>query len=251
MELRKFFEAAGTFFIAAALWGGPLAAAEAPAIDPQAEEVLKAAADLLKAADQFRFEAEVTVDDHIPLGPMIEYSGSLSAAVKRPGGLRALFSEDLPYASFWYDGETFTLLNGGLNLYARWAAPPTNDAMMEKLGTETGVSLPLPSLFSADPYRLWMEGPESVHYAGRSRIRGQTAHHIVIVQEEVDAQVWVADGEEPVLLKVMLTDKVLFGLPRFTAHFTGWEFSPGLAARDFAFTPPDGARRIEFEQAAR
>ena len=236
--------------LAVLLLGVPASKAEEGAVDPRAEKVLKAAADHLKAAGEFSFNADITVDDHLPLGPMIEYSGSLKASVKRPGGLRAVFSDNLPYSSFWYDGSTFTLLNGGLNLYARWAAPPTIDTMMDKLGKQTGVAFPLPSLFSGDPYSSWVDGADAVLYAGESMVRGRTAHHVV-VQEEIDAQVWVEEGEEATLLKVVLTDKKLFGRPRFTAVFTAWDFSPGLSPGDFTFTPPDGARRIEFEKAAR
>lgn len=229
----------------------PVFAAEDAAIDPRAEQILKATADYLKEAGQFVFHAEVTLDDNLPSGLMVEHSGSVKAALKRPNRMRYLFSGDLPYSSYWYDGKTFTMLKTGLNLYAQWAAPSKLDSMMDKLQEKTGVAFPLPSLFSSDPYQSWMDGALVVVYGGKSLVRGKPAHHIIMIQEEIDTQIWIEEGEQLVLRKVMLTDKTVFGNPRFTAVFSDWDFSPRFSDLIFTFVPPEGAGKIKFHQASR
>ena len=63
----------------------PVFAAEDAAIDPRAEQILKATADYLKEAGQCVFHAEVILDDNLPSGLMVEHSGcaTCSAATFR------------------------------------------------------------------------------------------------------------------------------------------------------------------------
>lgn len=251
MSLSKLLVLAMLHLLAVPLIAAPALAAEEPAIDPRAEQILKATADYLKEAGQFVFHAEVTLDDDLPSGLMVEHSGSVKAALKRPNRMRYLFSGDLPYSSYWYDGKTFTMLKTGLNLYAQWAAPSKLDSMMDKLQEKTGVAFPLPSLFSSDPYKSWMDGALVVVYGGKSLVRGKPAHHIIMIQEEIDAQIWIEEGEQLVLRKVVLTDKTVFGNPRFTAVFSDWDFSPRFSDLIFTFVPPEGAGKIKFHQASR
>ena len=228
------------------LFTAPVLAADAPAIDPRADQILKATADYLKGAKEFVFHADITIDDILPSGPMIQYSGSLKAGVRRPNKARSLFSGDLRNSSSWYDGKTFTMLNKNLNLYAQWPAPSKLDTTMDKLQEKLGVSLPLSSLYYSDPYKRWMDGAFVVIYAGEHLVNGQPTHHIIMIQEDVDAQVWIDEGKQLVIRKVVLTYKNVPGNPQFTAIFSDWDFSPRLSDLLFAFSPPRGADKIEF-----
>lgn len=249
MSLRKLCSLVMFPLMAVAVIGTPVLAKEEQGIDPRAEQILKAASDYLKEAKEYVFQAEITADDVLPSGPMIQYSGSLKAAVKRSGKMRSLFSGDLPYSSSWFDGKTFTMLDRKQNLYAQWAAPSKIDSMMDQLQEKTGAAHPLPSLFASDPLKRWMDGAEVVIYGGENMVRGRPAHHIIMIQEEVDAQVWIEEDAQLVLRKIVLTDKILPGNPRFTAVFSGWDLSPRLSDLLFTFVPPPGAGKIKFHQA--
>jgi hypothetical protein len=246
MSSRKRTILAMLHLAAVMLFAAPVLAADAPAIDPRADQILKATANYLKEAKEFVFHAEITIDDILPSGPMIQYSGSLKAGVRRPDKARSLFSGDLRNSSSWYDGKTFTMLNKNLNLYAQWPAPSKLDSTMDKLQEKLGVTLPLSSLYYSDPYKRWMDGALVVIYAGEHFVNGQPTHHIIMVQEDVDAQVWIHEGKQLVLRKVVLTYKNVPGNPQFTAMFSNWDFSPRLSDLLFSFSPPKGADKIEF-----
>ena len=231
---------------AAVFLSSPVLAADAPAMEPQVERILKAAADYLKSAEAFTFRADITMDEVLPSDVKVQYGSTLNASVKRPNMVRTETRGDLRNGASWYDGKTFTRLNRDLNLYAQWPAPSTTDATMNKLMEELGVQLPLSSLFYADPWAIWQDGVLASAYAGLHLVNGVEAHHVILLQDEIDAQVWVEEGNQVVLRKVVLTYKTIPGQPQFTALFSDWDFSPRLSGLLFDFAPPAGADRIEF-----
>jgi len=245
MSSRKCTALAMLHLAAVMLFTAPALAADAPVIDPRADKILKATADYLKNAKEFVFHAEITIDDILPSGPMIQYSGTLRAGIKRPNKARSLFSGDLRNSDSWYDGKTFTRLNKNLNVYSKWPAPSDLDSTMDKLQEALGVTLPLSSLYYSDPYKHWMGGALVVIYAGEHFVNGQPTHHIIMVQDDVDAQVWIHEGKQLVIRKVVLTYKTVPGNPQFTALFSDWDFSPRLSDLLFSFSPPAGASKIE------
>ncbi|MFZ2508309.1 MAG: DUF2092 domain-containing protein, partial [Steroidobacteraceae bacterium] len=77
-------------------------------------------------------------------------------------------------------------------------------------------------------------------------ILGPTAHHIAAQTNTVDFQVWIAEGERPLPLRIVLTYKNDPGQPQFRALFLDWNKTPEPAADAFVFTPPKDAHKILF-----
>ena len=59
-------------------------------------------------------------------------------------------------------------------------------------------------------------------------------------------QVWIAQGEQPLPRRVILTYKNAPGQPQFRADLSEWNLSPKVADNSFTFTPPAGAEQIPF-----
>jgi hypothetical protein len=87
---------------------------------------------------------------------------------------------------------------------------------------------------------------ESLDYVERTLIHGKSAHHLAGRTATVDYQVWIAEGAEPLPLRVVLTYKTSEGEPQYRAQFSDWNLSPAIQDSQFAFTPPEGARKIAF-----
>jgi hypothetical protein len=236
-----------TLFLAASVGGAlPALAGEEPVIEPRVEQLLKAASDYLMDAKEFTFHAEISVDDVLPTGTMIQYGASFDAAARRPNKLRTVYRGDLRNSSAWYDGKTFVLLNTDENLYATWDAPSKTNALVAELEEKLGHMIPLSSLYLSDPYKAWMEGIVSGTYVGKHLVSGVPCHHLVLLQDDFDAQVWIEVGRQLVIRKIVLTFKKQLGSPQFTAVFSDWDFAPRLPDLLFTFVPPPDADRIQF-----
>jgi hypothetical protein len=77
-------------------------------------------------------------------------------------------------------------------------------------------------------------------------IGGVKCDHLAFRGPEVDWQVWIGDGDQPLPRKYVVTTRDLAGGPEFTAVMTNWNVSPKLADSSFSFTPPADAKPIDF-----
>jgi hypothetical protein len=65
----------------------------------------------------------------------------------------------------------------------------------------------------------------------------------------VNFQIWIADGDQPLPQRLVLTYPKASGQPQFRAQFIGWNLAPEVPDSLFAFAPPAGANRIPFAAA--
>ena len=80
---------------------------------------------------------------------------------------------------------------------------------------------------------------------GAATVRGIACHHLRLVQEDLDWQVWVDVGDRPLPRKLVITYKRLPLAPQFAAVLSDWELAPRLSDERFAFEAPEGALRVE------
>jgi hypothetical protein len=86
----------------------------------------------------------------------------------------------------------------------------------------------------------------SVRYVERTGILGAPAHHLVGRTDTVNFQVWIADGDQPLPQRIIMTYPRAPGQPQFRAQFASWNLAPELADSLFTFTAPADASRIPF-----
>ena len=63
-------------------------------------------------------------------------------------------------------------------------------------------------------------------------------------QKDMDWQVWIQQGDQPLPIRLVITDRVVKGAPWTMVTLTNWNTCPQFAADTFTFTPPEGAKRI-------
>jgi hypothetical protein len=83
---------------------------------------------------------------------------------------------------------------------------------------------------------------------GPSTVGGVKSTHLAFRGAEVDWQVWIENGSKPLPRKFILTSKKVAGEPQFTVLIRSWDLAPKLTEKLFTFTPPKGAKKIEFLQ---
>lgn len=215
-------------------------------ISPRAESVLRSACDFLAQSKSFSLSAEIWREHVDDAGQKIQFSRSVEMDVKRPDGLRLEISSPLSARGFWYDGKTLTILDRKQNFYSTNAMPATLDAMAGA-AHDLGIDLPLIDLAMSDPYRDATARVEQGRYYGISPVLGVSCYHLAFTQENVDWQVWIEDGPQPLIRKFIITYKNEPGAPEFTALITRWDVTDRIADSDFVFQRPMGATLIEMQ----
>jgi len=221
------------------------AAGSAPRVEPAAAQVLQSATSFLKQQQAYAFSTDIVFDDVLPPDFKIQHHASAQYTVQRPDKLRVDYTGDRRQASFYIDGKTFTLYDQAANVYGQLAAETDVETTLNNIFNKYDFTIPLADVISNDPQKTFMDAVQAGWYAGKATVRGFSTHHLVFVQKDLDWQIWVDDGQQPLIREIAITYKNLPGQPEYMATFTDWSFSP-VQASVFDFVPPKNAALIEF-----
>ena len=231
----------------AALAGLTLAVQAQPAgIAPEAQRLLKASTDFLAKQQQFSAETRNTLEVVLKSGQKIEFNHQARMSAQRPNKLRAERTGDLVDQVFVYDGKTLTLHNPQAKAYAQVAAPDTLEGMLEFARTQLDIVAPAGDLLNKNAYDILMDGVTDGFVVGKAMIEGVRCDHLAFRAPHVDLQVWIQEGAQPLPRRLVLTTRDVTTAPQFAVTITRWNLKPTLGANTFAFSPPAGAKTIDF-----
>jgi len=86
---------------------------------------------------------------------------------------------------------------------------------------------------------------KSGRFIGQETIGGLAANHLAFEGEEVDWQIWIAEGRDPVPMRFVITTKTVRGHPQFAIQMSNWQTNATLPASTFQFQPPPGASAVK------
>ena len=218
-----------------------------PRVEPEADEVLRAASAFLAGLRSFRYEADITFDREFEEGNKLQFEAKLSVSLRRPDRFRVEYRGDLVERDYYYDGSAVTLYDVSGGAYATSDAPDTIDAALDDAAERHGIVVPMSDLLYADPYAVLMEQAVEGIYVGRHMAAGVPCHHLAYAGRQVDWQIWIDAGERPLVRKLAITYFDRPGSPQYVAVFRRWDLAPVLPDDRFRLKAPEGALEVEFE----
>lgn len=214
-------------------------------VDPFVDQVILTVSDFLGGVERLKIECEITVEHILPSGQSIQLSRSFVVRLKRPNHLRVELQDDRGHRRFFFDGNKLSIHDLNQSVFGEIEVTGSIDEMISKIRKRTGIDFPFADLLSNDIYGNYTRAAVSGTYVGLHYYKGRRYHHVLLSNDEVDYQMWVADGAEPLPAKVVVTYKNRYGAPRFSAEFIKWDLDPYLPALMFEFAPPVDADQIE------
>lgn len=226
------------------------APATAPALDPKAVEILKAASARLAAARTLSFTATAEYESPSRLGPPLVYTTLSEVTLQRPDKLRVITPGDGPPSEFYYDGKVVMAYSPDADLVAVASAPPTIDAALQQVYQSAAIYFPFTDVLVSDPYGDLAPSLRKVFYVGRSKVVGGTTTDILgIVTGDLFGQMWIgADDHLPRAYRVTylndpqrLRQSVVFSKWVLDGEVDGGAFTSAKAsaAKQIAFARPD------------
>lgn len=220
--------------------------AQPSGIDPVAQRLLKASTDFLASQPRFSADTRNTLEVVLKSGQKIEFNHTAKLSVQRPDRLRAERSGDLVEQLFVYDGKSLTLHNPDANVFAQLAAPDTLEGMLDFARTALDIVAPAGDLVYRNAYDILMDGVTDGFVVGQAVVEGVLCDHLAFRAPHVDLQVWVQRGEQPLPRRIVITTRDLANAPQFAVTMTRWDLKPAFDQQTFSFTPPAGAKRLDF-----
>jgi hypothetical protein len=220
-------------------------AAEPDKVEPEAVAALKKMSAYLGTLNTFEVKADTTRDIVTTNGHRVQLGGVSDYKVRKPNAFVIDVMTDYKQRRFFYDGKQFTVFAPQLGYYATAAAPPTILQTIDVLENRYGVDLPLDDLFRwNDPSGSQLAELTSGFYVGDADIDGVPTDHYAFRQQNVDWEIWIQQGAQPLPRKLVITDLTDEARPAYTARLD-WNMNPTIAADAFTFRPGADAKQIQ------
>jgi hypothetical protein len=216
-------------------------------IDEKALSTVMQMAEFIAKAQQFSVTTDIGYDVMQDWGQKIEFGATRKITVRRPDRMAMdITDRDGTKRGFRFDGKQLAFFGLNEKVYATTQKPGNLDTAIAYFTRDLRMPLPLAELFSNNFPKTLKEKIKEVYDVEDATIEGTPCDHIAFRNDMIDAQVWIAKGDKPLLQRVVLTYRLEDGAPQFWANLHDWNFSPETSDSLFAFTPAEGAARIVF-----
>jgi hypothetical protein len=219
--------------------------ASADSIDPDADQILKSMSSYLAETQALSVNADIDFEILDRNGQKLQFSSFATLLMQRPDRLHIQRSGSIADTEIFFDGETLTLLGERINAYAQRAISGTIDDAILAFELETGIPAPGADLLFADPYAVLSEGVKSSTYVGTAYVNGVEVHHLAFREDDVDWQLWVQTGDQPLPMKYVITTKWVTAAPQYEIRLRDWNTNPQMTDEQFIFSAPEGATQLE------
>jgi hypothetical protein len=224
----------------------PETQARIDAFTAEAMASIRHSADFLANQDRFSVQADVAYGVRQPNGQMLEFCGTRDFLVRRPDRLRI---ESIDRAGdvkqIFFDGESILVDMPNEDAYVQIDRPGTYYDAFDYLVNELGVPAPLED-FTSENFAVGIEERiQSGFHVQRVRLGDHICEQLAWRTKDVDVQLWVREGEEPVPCRLLIHYRHERGHPQFAANFHDWDFAPEVDDALFTFSPPESAERLQ------
>jgi hypothetical protein len=231
-----------------AILGGSLAIAATPPKSGISADAQAAVAQMGKTllANEFSFRAKTIRAYSNENGVLLHIGHDFKITVRRPDRLLVDATGDDGPRKLFYDGKTVVLALDAGNPYATLPVPDTITMMMHVVMGRFGVDFPLADFLTDAPDKAFLFGVTSGREVNQVAIDGVPCRHLVFSQPPgIELELWL-EADRGVPRRLIVIDNTLPEKPRFIAEMSDWDFTVHPADAEFAFTPPNGAKQMDF-----
>jgi hypothetical protein len=213
-------------------------------IDAKADPILKQMCDLMDGAKTFHCRVRATMDRPVETGQLAQFHRTSDITAVRPDRLYAVTDSDDGKWSIWYRGRTLTVLDRETNRYATETVPGRTDQMLDYMAEHYDLIVPMADLLAGKTYDALLANVQSGSYVGLHTVGDLTCHHLLFRQENIDWQIWIDAGKQPLPRKLVITYTQEPNQPQYVAVMDNWDLAPAVSEATFTFTLPAGAKSV-------
>lgn len=215
--------------------------------EADAKRILKAMSDYMASQKYLSFGFDATFEIVTHDEQKLALASSGSATLNRPDKIRVVRFGGFADIEMYFEGETLTLLGKNHNLYTQLEVPGTIDHLINKLKNKYNRPLPAADLLLSNSYDELMRDVIDIKDLGSGVIGGIECDYLAFRTNEVDWQIWIAQGEHPYPCRYVITSKHLISGPQYTIQIRDWKTGDKVAATDFSFKNSTKADKVDLK----
>lgn len=218
-----------------------------PAHADDAKEILKAMSDYLAAQKAISFDYQSTVEVVTPDFEKLQFVSSGTAVINRPDKARITRKGGFADLDIGFDGKALTIHGKNLDAYAQVEAKGTLDNLFDQLAAGD-VGAPGSDLFSADAYGVLTPDVTEAKHVSSAVVGGVESEYLTFRTPEIDFQIWVASGPNPIPLRYVVTTKHVAQAPQYTLEITNFKTGANAAKASFTIEIPKDAKQVDLSE---
>ena len=219
----------------------------ARADETDAKRILKAMSEHMAAQKSLSFEFDATLEVVTHDEQKLALASSGNVTLKRPDKIHVTRSGGFADVDMSFDGKMLTLLGKNLNLYTQLDVPGSIDHLVDELKDTYQRPLPAADLLMSNSYDELMRDVIDVKDLGSGVVGGIECEYLAFRTEDVDWQIWIAQGSHPYPMRYVITSKLISGGPQFTIQTRNWKTGGEVAATEFRFKNTTNAEKVELK----
>lgn len=218
--------------------------ARSQSTDPSA--ILKKMSDYVTAQKSLSITFDTDIEVLTSDLQKIQFASSGQVQLNRPDNIRATRVGGYSDVEMVFDGKTLSLNSKDQNKFAQLEVAGSVDQLIETLRDKYAVALPGADLLLKRVFDEMMGDVVDAKTVGRGVVDGVECDHLAFRTPDVDWQIWIAVGAEPIPRKYVITSKAVTGAPQYTLRIREWRNEIPNGA--FVFHPAPGAAKVSLEK---
>jgi hypothetical protein len=210
-----------------------------------ATESVVRAANFLADQSSFRVVADISFDVLQSDGRLLEFGERREITIRRPDRVRVdAIQRDGDVRTLYFDGSVISIDLPQHKAFVSKEMPGTLYAALDFLSEKLDAPVPLANLFSENFAAPLEDQIAAGHYVGQAVIDGRSCEHLAFRLPEVDVQLWIEEGDRPLLARIVISHKHDDGNPQFRATLRDWDLTLETPEALFHFEPKEGSERL-------
>ena len=219
----------------------------AHAAEAEAKSLLKAMSDYLAAQKAISFDFDTSLEIVTAELQKIALASSGTVTVNRPDKMRATRSGGFADVEMVFDGKMLTVFDKAGNRYGQIEVPETIDHLIGELRDKYGRPVSGADLLESNVYDVLTSSTVDLKDLGSGVIHGVECDHLAGRPNEVDWQIWIAQGDRPYPCRYIVTSKLLTGAPQYSVDIMDWKAGAEVASVDFSLKNAAGAKKMDLK----
>ncbi|MGF1612847.1 MAG: DUF2092 domain-containing protein [Gammaproteobacteria bacterium] len=215
--------------------------------EANAKSLLKAMSHYLAAQKAISFEYDTNFEVVTKDQQKLALASSGTVTLNRPDKIRVTRSGGFADVEMLFDGKTLTLFGKNANLYTQVDVPGTIDHLVDELRDKYNKPVPGADLLLSNVYDELMPEVVDAKDLGSGVIGGVECDFLAFRTEEVDWQIWIAQGDRPYPCRYVITSKLVATGPQYSIQIRDWKTGDEVTLDDFGFENTTNARKIDLK----
>jgi len=215
--------------------------------ESDARQLLKAMSDYLDSQTAYSFDYDSVLEVVTVDGQVLGVASSGHFAINRPDRIYASRHGGFADVEMSFDGKTLTVFGKNANQYTQVDIPGDTDNLIDQMKNVYNVPLPAADLILSNASKILLEGVTDVKDLGSGVIEGVECDSLAFRTEEVDWQIWIAQGDKPYPCRYVITSKQVTNAPQYAVQTRNWKMGAEVPRRDFTFRNTTNAAKVELD----